>query len=72
MDKLYYYVRQMDTTIKSSKTVLNSLEKKICGVLGDDSIIASKMMSYFLQSDKDQNALENTIVREDMFGLNIN
>jgi hypothetical protein len=62
----------MDTTIRGSKTVLNTLEKKIHGLLRDDCSIASKMMSFFLQRNKEQNALANTIIREDMFWMNIN
>jgi hypothetical protein len=71
MDNTYFYVREIDVTIEGSKKVLNRLERKICEGPDDNSSIASKMMKYFLMTEKDQNGLANTIVREDMFGFNV-
>jgi hypothetical protein len=69
MDKLYYYVRQMDGTIEQSKGILNQLENKISAVESSSKNVATKMMQYFLRSDKDQRLLVSTISQEDMSGL---
>jgi hypothetical protein len=69
MDKLYFYVRQMDNTMTNSKALLNLMEHKIQQVDDEDTNIAAKMIRYFLKSDVDQRVLAWTFDREDMSGL---
>jgi hypothetical protein len=72
MDKLYYYVRQMDKTIDNSKAILNLSENLINEAIGDDRNISAKMIGYFLKTDIDQRVLASTINKEDMTGLDRN
>jgi hypothetical protein len=72
MDKLYYYVHQMDKTIKNSKAILNLSENLINEAIGDDHNISAKMIGYFLKTDIDQCILASTIDKEDMTGLDRN
>jgi hypothetical protein len=69
MDKLFFYVRQMDATIERSKSTLNLAEDMIFDVDSNSNNVDAKMMRYFLRSEKDKRLLANTIAREDMFGL---
>ena len=48
MDKLYFYVRQMDKTIQKSKEILDTLEKNYNGTNGKFS--HSTMFQYLLQT----------------------
>jgi hypothetical protein len=45
------------------------LENKISEVDSSTNNVATKMMQYFLRSDKDQRLLVSTISQEDMSGL---
>jgi hypothetical protein len=51
MDKLYFYVRQMDGVVKTSRDLLNSLENHMHDIDPDITNIATKMMKYFLVSE---------------------
>jgi hypothetical protein len=62
MDKLFFYVRQMDATIERSKAMLNLAEDMIFDVDSDSNNVDAKMMRYFLRSEKDQR-LEKTCPR---------
>jgi hypothetical protein len=69
MDKLYYYVRQMDKVIVDSKHLLNSIDYQVNGNSTVNTNISAKMMKYFLNTDEDQVLLARTIEQENMNGL---
>jgi hypothetical protein len=48
MDRLYYYVRQMDTTMERSKKLLDDIESKYKGA--NNRFSNNKMFEYFLQT----------------------
>lgn len=51
MDRLYFYTRRMDACLKQSKEELDKVEKQYEDRAGQD--ITTKMVRYFLDSDKD-------------------
>jgi hypothetical protein len=70
MDKLYYYVRQMDQVIVNSKDLLNSIEYQVNVNDRSNRNIAGKMMKYFLNTEEEQLQLARTIEQENnMNGL---
>ena len=50
MDKLYFYVRQMDETMARSKELLDDMEKKYRGT--NNTFSNSKMLQYFLNTSE--------------------
>ena len=50
MDKLYFYVRQMDEAIVRSKFLLDSIEEKYQD--SNNNFSKNKMMQYFLQTNE--------------------